>query len=81
MRMDSDDVERVQPPPGGFVPLGDPDVAEVVGQAAGTLQELTTKLYRTRLEDVGADWHRRLEEVADTVAGLRASLNVRDASA
>jgi hypothetical protein len=58
--------------PGPYVELGDPDVAALVGDAAGTLQDLHWKLYRARLEELGPDWDARLAAVQDVVNGLRA---------
>jgi len=68
--MGDSDVETLQAPAGGFIVLGDPDLAETLGRIAGELTTLSWELYRKHLEDMpGA--REKLEALALELGALR----------
>jgi|KBSSwiStaDraftv2_1062776.scaffolds.fasta_scaffold4778373_1 hypothetical protein len=73
----ANDGDVVPPGPGPYVTLGDPDLVRVVGDAAGTLQDLHWRLHRTRLEEIEPVWDARLAAVEVVVADLRARIAAR----
>jgi hypothetical protein len=70
-----DDVEPAGPGP--YVEMGDPDLAALVGDAAGTLQDLHWELHRVELDEVAPDWDGRLDAIEELVAHLRDGLATR----